>query len=365
MDYMGRALCLAKLALAHASPNPAVGAVIVKDGEIAGEGYTQPPGSSHAEIVALRQAGDKARGATMYVTLEPCCTRGRTPPCSEALIASGINEVHMATLDPNPQVCGHGKLELEQAGIETCLGEHEEEARELNEAYIKYITTGMPFTIAKFAVSVDGKIATITGDSKWITCEESRRYVHCLRYATDAIMVGINTVLADDPQLTARIGRSGGRAGKQPMRIVLDSKGRIPTNAQILRMPGKMLLATARPLERQKGIELTKAGVEVLELPAEDGSVDLEKLLKVLGEREVTSILVEGGGTLLGSLFEQRLIDKVIAFVAPIIIGGEEAKTPVEGKGVDKIAQALRLSRVKMSRSGDDVSIIGYVKSPP
>jgi diaminohydroxyphosphoribosylaminopyrimidine deaminase/5-amino-6-(5-phosphoribosylamino)uracil reductase len=212
---------------------------------------------------------------------------------------------------------------------------------------------------------MDGKIATTKGDSKWITGEESRRYVHCLRCVTDAIMVGINTILTDDPQLTARIGRKGGRAGKQPMRIVIDSKGRIPLNAQIFQSPGKVLLATAQPLKSEKGTRLAKAGVEVLELPAGDGSVDLEKLLKVLGEDKVTSILVEGGGTLLGSLFEQRLIDKVLAFIAPVIIGGEWAKTPVEGRGVDKIAQALRLSQVKMGRSGDDVSIIGYVRNFP
>ena len=204
MDYMERAICLAKLALGQVSPNPAVGAIVVRDGVIVGQGYTQPPGSWHAEVMALNQAGEQARGAVMYVTLEPCCHYGRTPPCTQALIAAGISEVHLAMLDPNPLVCGRGKAELEKAGIRTYLGEHEAEAREINEAYTKYITTGLPFVTAKFAMSLDGKIATKTGDSRWISGREARRYVHYLRYTSDAIMAGVNTILADDPQLTSR-----------------------------------------------------------------------------------------------------------------------------------------------------------------
>ncbi len=362
MDYMEHALSLAKLALGHASPNPAVGAVVVKEGVIVGEGYTQPPGSHHAEVVALQQAGEKARGATMYVTLEPCSYYGRTPPCTQAIAAAGIAEVHLSIVDPNPLVCGRGKAELEAAGVRTFLGEYEEEARGINESYIKFITSGVPFVLAKFAMSLDGKIATKTGDSRWISGEESRRYVHCLRHQVDAIMVGVNTIIADDPQLTARAGREGGKAEKQPLRIIVDSRGRTPTTARVLQMPGKTLVAVAGEIESAKAGALTQTGAEVLRLPSREEQVDLGELLRVLGKREVTSLLVEGGATLFGSLFEQDLVDKLLVFIAPIIIGGGEAKSSVEGKGVEKVAQAMSLSRVKVERLGDDVLISGYVR---
>ncbi len=359
MDYMEHALSLAKLALGHVSPNPAVGAVVVRDGEIVGEGYTQPPGSAHAEVVALQQAGGKARGATMYVTLEPCCHFGRTPPCTQAIISAGVSEVHMATSDPNPQVSGRGQAELKAAGIKTYVGQHEEEAQELNEAYIKFITTGLPLVIAKFAMSLDGKIATRSRDSKWISGEESRQYVHSLRQKVDAIIVGVDTVLADDPQLTARVVSDN--EIKQPLRVVVDSHARTPTQARVLQPPGKTLLATLLPLDKVKARGLTEMGAEVLELPSIDGVVDLRELLKQLGHREITSVLVEGGGRLLGSFFDLGLVDKVVAFVAPMIIGGKEAMTPVSGKGVDHIAQAVRLSRVQVQRFGADVMISGYI----
>ena len=362
MDYMEHALSLAKLALGHASPNPAVGAVVVKEGVIVGEGYTQPPGSHHAEVVALQQAGEKARGAAMYVTLEPCSYYGRTPPCTQAIAAAGIAEVHLSIVDPNPLVCGRGKAELEAAGVRTFLGEYEEEAREINESYVKFITSGVPFVLAKFAMSLDGKIATKTGDSRWISGEESRRYVHGLRHQVDAIMVGVNTIVADDPQLTARAGREGGKAEKQPLRIIVDSRGRTPTTARVLQMPGKTLVAVAGEIESAKAGALAQAGAEVLRLPSREEQVDLGELLRVLGKREVTSLLVEGGATLFGSLFEQDLVDKLLVFIAPIIIGGGEAKSSVEGKGVEKVAQAMSLSRVKVEMLGDDVLISGYVR---
>jgi diaminohydroxyphosphoribosylaminopyrimidine deaminase/5-amino-6-(5-phosphoribosylamino)uracil reductase len=359
---MEQALCLAKLALGHSSPNPAVGAVIVKNGIIVGEGYTQPPGSAHAEVMALRQAGKEAKGGTMYVTLEPCCHWGRTPPCTQAITAADIGEIHLATLDPNPLVSGRGKTQLEEAGISTFLGEHEEQAREINQAYIKHITTGLPLVIAKFAMSLDGKIATPTGDSKWISNEESRGYVHCLRHNVDAVMVGVNTVIIDDPQLTARVGIEGGSPEKQPLRVIVDAKGRIPPTAQVFQAPGKALLAVAQGLAKAKVKEFASLGVEVVELAARDNLVDLTELLKVLGNREIISILAEGGGTLLGSLFERGLVDKVIAFIAPIIIGGREAKTPVEGRGVNRVAEALHLNQVEVTRFGEDVMITGYIK---
>jgi len=360
-DYMQRALSLARLALVHASPNPAVGAVIVKDDTIVGEGYTQPPGSHHAEIVALRQAEDKARGATMYVTLEPCCHHGRTPPCTSAIIDAGIAEVHLSIIDPNLRVCGRGKAALEAAGIRTVVGEHEEAAQELNEAYIKFISTGLPFVLGKFAMSLDGKIATKTGDSKWISGEQSRRYVHTLRSQIDAIMVGVETIIRDDPQLTARAGLDGGQLERQPLRVVVDSAARTPPSARVLNLPGKTMIATTREADPARKKALEDAGAEMLELPSRGRMVDLEVLLKVLGERQIISLMVEGGAVVFGSLFEQSLIDKVLVFIAPMIIGGEEAKNPVEGKGVEKLAQATHLIRTRMEGVGSDMLISGYV----
>jgi diaminohydroxyphosphoribosylaminopyrimidine deaminase / 5-amino-6-(5-phosphoribosylamino)uracil reductase len=223
-----------------------VGAVVVRDGVVAGQGYTQPPGQAHAEIVALRQAGERARGAALYVTLEPCCHYGRTPPCTRAIIAAGIAEVHLAAIDDNPIVSGKGVKELESAGIKTVIGEHEEEARTINEAYIKYITTSIPFVTVKYAASLDGKIATTSGDSRWITGEAARKKVHALRYLADAIMVGINTVLADNPQLTVRCSGRGGMTRKQPLRVVVDGKGRTPLTARIFQEPGSNLIALGR-----------------------------------------------------------------------------------------------------------------------
>jgi diaminohydroxyphosphoribosylaminopyrimidine deaminase/5-amino-6-(5-phosphoribosylamino)uracil reductase len=360
MDYMKRALSLARLALGSSSPNPAVGAVIVKDGVIIGEGYTQPPGSSHAEVVALRQAGENSGGATMYVTLEPCSYFGRTPPCTQAIIEGGIAEVHIATLDPNPLVSGRGREELEVAGINTYLGEREEEARELNEAYIKFITTGLPFVTAKFAMSLDGKIATRAGDSRWISGEESRDYVHFLRRTVDAIMVGVNTIIADDPRLTAR--ESSSKALKrQPLRVIVDSQARTPPEARVFKEPGITLVATTSAAKPSRARKLEKAGAQVLELSPRDGLVDLEELVRELGRREITSLLVEGGSTLFGTFFELGLVDKVIAFIAPMIIGGKGAKLAVGGKGAERIATAMRLGRVRVARLGDDVMICGYV----
>lgn len=363
MDYMKQALSLAKLALGQVSPNPAVGAVVVRDGVVVGQGYTQPPGSWHAEIMALKQAGAKARGGVLYVTLEPCCHSGRTPPCTQAIIAAGISEVHLAMLDPNPLVCGRGEDELQRENIKTYVGEHESEAKEISEAYIKFITTGVPFVTVKFAVSLDGKIATPNGDSQWISGEESRKYVHYLRYTSDAIMVGANTIIADDPHLTCRYGGKGGEVKKQPLRVIIDGRGRAPLTAQVFSEPGKALLVLGKPVTPEKKEALAKAGAELLELPSEAGMIDLAGLLRALGDREITSILVEGGGILLGSLFDHRLVDKVIVFIAPIIIGGEAARTAVAGAGVDKVKDAFKLERVSVESFGEDLMMSGYVKN--
>jgi len=362
MDYMEQALSLAKLALGQVSPNPAVGAVVVNNGVVVGQGYTQTLGSWHAEVVALKQAGEEARGGVMYVSLEPCCHYGRTPPCTQAIITAGIAEVHLAMLDPNRVVSGRGKEELEGEGIKVYVGEHEAEARQVNEAYIKFITTGMPFVTAKFAVSLDGKIATRSGDSRWISGDESRRYVHNLRCIVDAIMVGVNTVLVDDPQLTARsCGGRGGAVRAKPLRVIVDSKGRTPLTARVFNEPGKTLLALGRSATPGEKEALAQTGVELLELPSEEGRVDLKRLLKMLGEQEIISVLVEGGGTILGSLFDHQLVDKVVAFVAPVIIGGKEAKTAVGGKGVDKVVDSVKLEQVGLEKFGNDFMISGYV----
>ena len=363
MDYMAQALSLARLALGQVSPNPAVGAIIVNNDEVIGQGYTQPPGSDHAEIAALKQAGVRARGGLMYVTLEPCCHHGRTPPCTRAIIASGIREVHLATLDANRLVSGRGKKELEKAGIKVYSGEHEAEARRINEAFTKFITEGIPFVTAKFAVSLDGKIATRSGDSRWITGEAARKQAHYLRYTNDAVMVGVNTVLADDPQLTVRCSSKGGTAKKQPLRVIVDSNGRTPLSARVFTEPGQTVLALCQSLKKGDQAAFTRAGAELLELPRRNGQVDLRELLKALGKREITSVLVEGGGCLLGSLFDDGLVDKVIAFIAPLIIGGGEARTAVAGRGVDKLTEALRVDEMSVEQIGEDLMVCGYVSA--
>lgn len=359
---MERALSLAGLASGSSNPNPAVGAVIIKNGEVVGEGYTQTAGSHHAEIVALKQAGEASRGASLYVTLEPCCHFGRTPPCTDAIIEAGITHVHMATLDPNPLVCGKGKEALEKAGIKTVVGHLGPQSLELNEAYVKYITTGVPFVIAKFAMSLDGKIATRSGHSKWISCEESRRFVHGLRYSADAIMVGVNTIMLDDPHLTVRISGDGGTVVKQPWRVVVDTHGRTPLSANIFQEPVRILIITAEDVEKRKVENFKEKGAEVIKVPASGGFLDLRKVISELGKREISNLLVEGGETLLGSFFDHELVDKVVVFVAPIIVGGKAARTPVGGVGVENVGQAKHLKSVKIVRFGEDVLISGYLK---
>jgi diaminohydroxyphosphoribosylaminopyrimidine deaminase / 5-amino-6-(5-phosphoribosylamino)uracil reductase len=358
---MEQALSLAKLALGQVSPNPAVGAVIVKDEAIIGQGYTQRPGGHHAEIMALEQASEHARGSILYVTLEPCCHHGRTPPCSRAIISAGISEVHMAMLDPNPVVSGKGRVELEDAGIKTFIGERQPEATVLNEAYIKFITTGLPFINAKFAMSLDGKIATRQGESRWISGIESRSYIHRLRAQSDAIMAGANTIIADDPRLTARCcGGRGGTLTKQPLRVIIDGMGRTPLTARVFSEPGQTLLVTGRKTSRKEKEAFERVGAELMELPAEEGVIDLKELLGLLGRRQISSILVEGGSGLLGSLFDQGLVDRVTAFIAPIIIGGESATPAVGGRGVARIADSLKLDNITREVFGPDIMISGY-----
>ena len=351
---MQRALELGWGALGTTSPNPAVGCVIVRDGEVVGEGWTHPPGQQHAEAAALAQAGKRATGATLYTTLEPCNHFGRTPPCSEAIIAAGVAEVRIAVGDPNPNVAGGGVARLNESGLRTEVGECADEGTQLIEAFAKHSRTGMPFVTAKYAMSLDGKIAARSGDSKWISGEESREFAHLLRARSDAIMVGINTVLADDPQLTAR-DANGNANERQPLRVVLDSNGRMPVDAQMLSATGATLVAVADDFEGE-----TCLGAETVRVPAGRGGVDLRALLGLLGKRDITSVLVEGGGATIGALFDLKLVDKVVAFVAPVIIGGNEAISPVGGIGIARMEEALRLRDVEMRRFGEDVAVIGY-----
>ena len=360
--HMTRALALASQVMGTTSPNPAVGAVVVNGDLMVGEGSTLPPGQGHAEVVALASAGESSRGACLYVTLEPCCLHGRTPPCTQTIIAAGIREAHVAIRDPNPAVNGKGLAELEAAGIKVYCGDGGEESTELYEAFAKYINTGTPFITAKFAMSLDGKIATHTGDSRWVTGAPARRHVHEMRRTCDAIMVGVNTVLRDNPMLTARDQEQRPLA-RQPLRVILDSKGRTPPESRLLQQPGKTVVAVAQaPSGRVEA--LIEAGAEVLRMPATDeGMVDPLPLLEALGTRGVVSLLVEGGGALLGTLFDLGLVDKVAAFIAPVVIGGHSAPSPVGGTGSAAMAQAWRMRSTRVERIGDDTLIVGYPSS--
>jgi len=358
--YMKMALELAARARGRTSPNPMVGAVLVKDNRIVGQGYHARAGTPHAEVLALAEAGNEARGATLYVTLEPCCHHGRTGPCTEAVIAAGVARVVIAMRDPNPLVSGGGIRRLRDAGVEVVTGVMEEEALELNEVFIKYITTGLPFVTAKAAMSLDGKIATHSGKSKWITGPEARAYGHCLRDWHDAILVGIGTVQADNPSLTTRLAAGGGR---DPVRIILDSMARTPLDAIVVTQHSEaptIIAATAgAPPERLEA--LRRAGAEVL-VVNEGTRVDLKELVKILGKREITSLLIEGGAEVHGSAFAAEIVDKVVWFIAPKIIGGRDAPGPVGGLGAGDLSGAAELERVEVSCLGPDFCIEGYFK---
>ena len=355
VQHMRRAMELAREAVGTTSPNPPVGAVVVRDGRVIGEGRTQPPGGAHAEVEALRRAGAGARGAALFVTLEPCAHHGRTPPCTDAILAAGVTTVHVAVMDPAPHTAGRGVGTLRDAGVEVRVEDGPPEARRLVEAFAKHVTTGAPFVVAKFAMSLDGRIATRTGDARWISNDASRREAHRLRAAADAVVVGIGTALADAPRLSVRDAPLGRR--EQPLRVVIDSAGRLPEGAAMLSEPGRTLVVVAR---EEAGAGLRRAGVDVVAAPGADGRVDLARALAELGSRNVVSALVEGGATIHGALFAARLVDKVVAFVAPVIIGGEAAPGPVGGRGAARVAAALRLAAVEYTRLDGDVMAVGY-----
>jgi diaminohydroxyphosphoribosylaminopyrimidine deaminase/5-amino-6-(5-phosphoribosylamino)uracil reductase len=351
---MHLALDLARQGEGWTRPNPIVGAVVVKDGEIIGKGYHHRFGGPHAEVFALEEAGEEARGATMYVTLEPCSHYGKTPPCADRIIKAGISRVVIACRDPNPLVNGRGIEKLRAAGIEVKEGVREQEAHKANEIFFKFITTGIPFVQLKLAMSLDGKIATRTRDSKWITGEEARKEVHRLRRKFASVLVGANTVIADDPHLTVRYVE-----GKNPVRIVLDGQGRIPLAATLLHEEGRTIVATATmPSEREKS--LVSLGAEVWRIPGKEGKVDLHQLLQRLGEEKLDSLLSEGGGETAAAFLEADLVDKVSFFIAPIIIGGRDAVPAISGAGVAQVADALRLRDTEVTKVGEDFLLTGY-----
>ncbi len=356
---MQRALELARNASQYVSPNPCVGVVIVAGGQVVGQGVTEPPPGAHAEVVALRAAGEKARGATIYVTLEPCNHTGRTGPCTGAIIDAGIAEVQFAVADPDPNVAGGGRAALETAGIRVVEGEGETEARRINEAFFKHRLTGLPFVIAKFAASLDGRIAAASGDSRWVSGPETRAWAHRLRTRIDAILVGSSTVVVDDPLLTAR--PDGVDAERQPLRVVVDTRGRVPPMAQVFTGPAKTLVATGQQAHADWRASIEARGAEVLTLPEKDDHLDLRSLLEELGRRDVVTLLVEGGGVTLGSFFDAGLVDKVHAVIAPMIVGAADAPAAVAGVGADRMADALRLREVRVERLGEDILVTGYV----
>ena len=360
VQYMQQALALAREGLGFVSPNPLVGCVIVKDGELVGRGYHQRFGGPHAEVHALQGAGARAHGAVLYVNLEPCSHTGKTPPCADAVIESGVRRVVVALRDPNPLVAGRGLSRIEEAGIAVTVGVCEAEARKLNEAFCKYILTGRPFVTLKSAITLDGKIATCTGASQWITGELARQEGHRLRHAADAILVGVGTVVQDDPQLTTRLQD---RQGVNPLRVIVDSTLRLPLQAQVTDVAAdrRTLVATTARASEVQCERLRTRGVEVVCLPAyDDGRVDLEALLRYLGEQGIASVLVEGGATLSASLLRRRLADKVLFFVAPKIIGGDGISA-VGACGVEAMEQVISLRDMVGQRLGQDFLLEAYL----
>lgn len=360
--YMSLALELAVKGRGRVEPNPMVGAVLVKDGEIVGKGYHHIFGGAHAEIHAINEGGENGKGATLYVSMEPCAHFGKTAPCADAIIRAGITKVVAAVADPNPVTAGRGIQKLKDAGIDIQIGVLEHQARRLNAPFFKLMQKGIPYVIAKWAMSLDGKIATYTGESKWITSEESRRYVHKIRGQVDGILVGINTVLRDDPLLTCRT-----EGGRNPRRIIIDSNALLPLNSRLLNTINESEVVVAvnknAPVERIE--KLRQLGCRVIQTCNSLDRVDLKELFYRLGEMELTNILVEGGSRVITSFFEERLVDKVMVFIAPIIIGGKGAISPVLGKGIDTIREATEIREITVQRISKDILVEGVLESEP
>jgi len=356
--WMRQALRLAEKGRGRTSPNPVVGAVLVKRGKVIGEGYHARSGEAHAEIVALRQAREKARDAVLYLNLEPCTHYGRTPPCVPQVIKAGVKRIVIGMDDPNPIVHGKGIEALRKAGLEVTVGVLEKECRRINEAFCKYILRKEPFVVLKVAATMDGKIATRAGDSKWISGEASRRLVHKLRGRVDGVLVGIGTILVDDPLLTART-----KEGKEPYRIVLDSRLRIPEEARVFEhSPSEVILATTDLAPQDKIERLRKRGVRILVIDSREGRVHLRSFLGKLGEIGIVSLLLEGGSRVNGSFLDEGLIDKFLLFLSPKWLGDPQAIGIFDGTGVGSLEKAVVLNRIKTKRIGEDICIEGYLE---
>jgi diaminohydroxyphosphoribosylaminopyrimidine deaminase / 5-amino-6-(5-phosphoribosylamino)uracil reductase len=359
--YMKRAISLAMRGKGWVNPNPLVGAVLVKNDEIIGEGYHAEFGSPHAEINAIKSATKDVKGSTLYVTLEPCSHHGKTPPCANAIVISGIKRVVVGMMDPNPLVNGNGLKILKEAGIEVIAGIEEVAAKKQNERFIKYIVSGKPFCTLKTAMTLDGKIATIENASKWISGEDSRKYVHELRQEYSAIMVGINTILFDDPLLNTR---RPGKKNKDPLKVIVDSTGRIPLESNVLKVnPQLTIIAATDKIDKIKKRDLERLGAQVLICPQLNGRVDLVYLMELLGKMEIDSVLLEGGSTIDFSAIMSGIVDKVVSFIAPRIIGGSTAPSPVGGSGLAEMADAIEVSDWNYRKIGTDIMIEGYIRN--
>ncbi len=360
-QFMQVALDLAQRGRGFTSPNPMVGAVVVKDGRIVGRGFHEAAGKPHAEVMAIADAGSSAQDATLYVTLEPCNHTGRTPPCTERILSAGIRRVVAAMSDPNPDVTGGGMAYLSDRGLEVLSGVCEGEALKLNEVFLKYIRTKRPFVIVKCAATLDGRLATRTGDSKWVSGKASRDFVHGLRHAVDAIMVGVGTVNTDDPSLTTRLD---GFKGKDPLRFVIDTHLSISEGARVLRLKSDAVttIVTGPGVSEEKRERLARKGVPTLTAPLLGETVDLERLAILLGERGVTSILVEGGGGIIGSAFRAGIVDKIYFFYAPKILGGDDGVPICRGQGVDVMKNCLPVKDVQVHMFDSDLMVEGYIQ---
>jgi len=352
--FMLRALELARKG--KTSPNPMVGAVLVKKGRIIAEGFHAYAGGPHAEVVALKKAGNKAKGADLYVSLEPCCHMGRTPPCTDAIIQAGVSRVFAGMKDPNKLVQGKGIRALKAAGIKVSYGLMKDDCEKLNEVFVKFMKTGLPFVSVKTAMSLDGKIATRQGDSQWISGVKARDFVHELRSRNDAILVGTNTILKDNPQLTCRLKRKGVR---HPARIILDRKNRIPLKAKVFSngKTQRVIYVSGPNLSAVREKSLVGKSVEIIKGKTGKSGFDLKHLMKNLAKKDLTSILIEGGGEINGSAISAGIVDRVYAFISPILIGGHQAPGPIGGMGVSKIAKAIGMKNVKVKKIGEDLLV--------
>ncbi|WP_282804528.1 bifunctional diaminohydroxyphosphoribosylaminopyrimidine deaminase/5-amino-6-(5-phosphoribosylamino)uracil reductase RibD [Clostridium tetani] len=356
--YMKRAIGLAHFGEGHVNPNPLVGAIIVKDGKVIGEGYHKKFGEAHAEIEAFKSCKEDPKGGILYVNLEPCSHYGKTPPCVESIIKKGIKKVVIGMKDPNPLVAGKGIEILKKSGIEVEVGILEDECRKSNEIFIKYITQKKPFCILKWASTLDGKICSSIGDSKWITGEDSREYVHLIRNKVSSIMVGVNTIIKDNPSLTTRLEDI---KGVNPIRIIVDSKGRTPLDARIFKEEGDTFIVTTYQIQEKKIKDLEKVGAKIIITREKDGRVDLKYLVNYLTEINIDSILLEGGGTLNYSALKEGIVDKVLMFIAPKILGGENSKTPVEGEGIKYVKDCIKLKDLSIKNFKEDILIEGFI----